>query len=114
MVEYISGDHIVHKMIASDPTNRGLEVVKPKLSVKKEEIGVIIRLTSLEGEFAHIYSKRSSEDNFTLLAEITNTEYVDKRPNLYGAPELREYKAVFMKQQNIFGVPSDVVLIIKK
>jgi hypothetical protein len=114
MVEYISGDHIVHKMIVSDPTNKGLEVVKPKLSVKKEEIGVIVRLTSMEGELAQIYSKRSSEDNFTLLAEISNTEYVDKRPNLFGAPELREYKAVFLKQQKMHGVPSDVVLIIKK
>jgi hypothetical protein len=104
--EYLNQGEVAPEILTNDS--------KPSLIIKKEDYGVIIKLKASNADSVNIYSKRSSEDNFTLLAQVTSGYCIDSRPNLFGAPELREYMAYYVKNQKQVGQASDVVLIIKK
>ncbi|MBX9850240.1 MAG: hypothetical protein K2X86_00605 [Cytophagaceae bacterium] len=120
MVDHFSGDHILHKMVSSDANDtpskpkEPVSFSKPNLSIKKEGFGVVIKFEKGDAEAVRIYSKRSYEENFTLLANVSGNFFIDSRPNTFNAPELREYIAYFVADDKQIGQPSDVVLIIKK
>lgn len=123
MVEYISGDHIIHRLVnsnnsSSSDLNEELlkpeALPKPKLSIRKDSDGVIIKIEKSPAHPVKIFTKRGSEDNFTFLAQVSENQYADTRPNAFNAPELREYMAYYVSEEVQVGPASDVVLIIKK
>jgi hypothetical protein len=121
MEEYLSEDQGIHKMgtFNTSENDFGYSPIdvssKPKLNIKKNNNEVIISFEKNEADSIKIFSKRSYEDNFSLLAEIApDANYVDNRPNSFNAPELREYMAQYVKKNSQLGLSSDVVLIIKK
>jgi hypothetical protein len=122
MVELFSGDHIIHRLMSpanqevsdSRPTEKAEDLSKPELSIKKKDGSVIIEFKKNEADSIKLFGKRGSEESFTLLAEISGLTHTDTRPNIFNAPELREYKAHYVKDNKQTGLPSDVTLIIKK
>jgi DNA-binding transcriptional MocR family regulator len=122
MEDFLSEDQNIDKSISSNSTSENdfgyapSEVSsKPKLNIKKSNNEVVISFDKNEADSIKIFSKRSYEDNFSLLAEIApDSNYVDNRPNSFNAPELREYMAQYVKKDAQMGASSDVVLIIKK
>jgi len=120
MVEYLSGDHIIHRMVSSNNSSDNHDSVekteesKPRLFIQKDDKGVIIKLEKNASSSVKLFSKRGSEDSFTLLAEVSDSQYLDTRENVFNAPELREYMAYHVKNNTQLGPTSDIVLIIKK
>jgi hypothetical protein len=120
MVEYLSGDHIIHRLVTpTNPENESYSepidlFSKPRIVIKKDDQGVIINFDKAQADCIRLYSKRSSEDNFSLLTESSGNYYIDTRPNSFNAPELREYMAHYVKNNVQVGQSSDIVLIIKK
>lgn len=87
-------------------------IAKPQLVAGKEGNMVIIRFNKEKADGAHIYSRRGGEKEFSFLAADTESPYHDKRPNLIpGQTEMREYKAWYFEDEDIFGQESDVVSI---
>lgn len=61
---------------------------------------------------AKIYSRRTGETDFTLLAYDTESPYHDSRLNRHGnVAEVREYYAIFFDDEQEIGLRSDVVSI---
>lgn len=121
MVEYLSGDHIIHRMVSSnnssennDSVEKTEEISKPRIFIKKDDLGVVIKLEKSANSAVKLFSKRGSEEHFTLLAEVSDSQYLDTRENTFNAPELREYMAYHVKNNMQLGPTSDIVLIIKK
>lgn len=120
MEEYFSGDQVIHRFVSSTPSDYQDSAepadapAKPKMSIKKDDGCVIIKFDQKSDLPLRIFSKRGSEENFSLLAEISGNQYPDNRPNTFNAPELREYMACYVKNDVQIGPASDVVLIIKK
>ena len=60
----------------------------------------------------NIYSKRDGDTEFKFLARDTTSPYIDNRPMLVaGKPELREYKAVFVRRDKEVSPFSDEITI---
>ena len=122
MVEFLSRDYIVHRMITPPSFNEGKPdypaepvLTKPKFSIRKERNrGMILNFGDQHTHTIRIYGKRGSEENFSILSEIKESYYIDERRNLFEAPEIREYKAVYIEEGKEIGQISDVVLIINK
>lgn len=83
---------------------------KPQLSLTK--MAGKIRIKYIKGKFQGIqlFSRRGSEKDFSLLANVTLTSYDDTRLNLQtGTPETREYYACYLLKDQLVGLNSDVV-----
>lgn len=118
MAEYIPEDLTVHKNNGDQNHSYGNEAVtvlpKPQVTVKKEDHGIVVKVGNFQADAIRIFSKRSTEDKFVLLAQVPSAQYTDTRPNLFGAPELREYIVQFIRNERQVGETSDIILIIKK
>ncbi len=58
-----------------------------------------------------IFSRRAGETEFTKLSSDSHSPYVDNRPNLGPGPETREYRAVYLLNDQPIGNPSAIVSI---
>jgi hypothetical protein len=87
---------------------------KPKFQIRRERNKVFLQFADTKSSLVKIYSKRGAEESFSLLAEISGAEYIDERPNLFEAPEIREYIACFAGKENNKDNFSDIALIINK
>jgi len=60
----------------------------------------------------NIYAKRDGDADFVFLARDTASPYIDNRPLLVATkPELREYKAVYVRSDAEIGLFSDEVVM---
>lgn len=119
MVKNVSREKISQKKMNRDLKDRSIVdssemTEKPEISIKKGDNEIIVSVSNYKAEAIRIFSKRSSEEKFSLLAQVSSPVYVDARPNLFGAPELREYMVQFVRNDKQIGIASDVVLIVKK
>jgi hypothetical protein len=73
---------------------------------------VEIQFTKLTSDGVNIYCKRDGDADFALLARDTASPYVDNRPlKVTGKPELREYKARFVQDDEEIGSFSDELVV---
>ncbi len=86
--------------------------LKPTPTITKRVNGVEIKYSKSGADGVFIYCKRGSEADFSRLEKITQSSYLDTRPNLDGAAaEAREYYLVcFVKDQPV-GIASDTVKV---
>lgn len=88
--------------------------VSPELRLKKEKEKVIIEFEKTIYDGIMLYGRRNTEDNYSLLSVVSKSPYIDARPNQYQAPELREYRACFIKNKKTIGCASEFKIIVKK
>jgi hypothetical protein len=90
-----------------------LSVSKPQLTGFDRHGGVVeLDFNLLTSDGVNIYSRRDGDGDFKFLARDTVAPYIDNRPMLVaGKPELREYKAVFVRYDQEVSLFSDEVTI---
>jgi hypothetical protein len=90
-----------------------LENAKPSGKVTLQSPGHIkIDFVQGDAQGVHIFSQRGSDSTFIFLATDTHTPYIDTRPNLAaGQPEIRNYKMVYIDNDEEIGHESDVISI---
>lgn len=82
---------------------------KPILKLGLSALGLFVKFSKKGTDSIHLYCKRGSETEFTLLATISKASYVDTRANLIaGQPETRNYQAVFVVGDKVVGLMSNV------
>src|SRR6266481_3260533 len=73
---------------------------------------VEIGFNKLTSDGMNIYSKRDGDVDFVYLARDTQTPYVDTRPlKVAGKPEIREYKAMFVLNDEEIGIFSHELVV---
>jgi len=86
--------------------------LKPTLKLETSGGSIYVHYVRGHAEGILLYSKRGTETAFTLLAMVTNTSYVDARPNLVvGQAEERQYQAFYMVGDVAVGLISLVASI---
>jgi len=96
---------------AEDTTD--LTTSKPTLSGADQTDGVVqLDFDKSVSDGVNIYAKRGDEPDFTFLARDTASPYIDNRPLLVATkPELREYKCVYVLNDEEIGLFSDDVVV---
>ena len=73
---------------------------------------VEIGFNKLTSDGVNLYSKRDGDADFVFLARDTATPYLDTRPLLTaGKPEIREYKAMFVLNDEEIGIFSHELVV---
>ena len=73
---------------------------------------VEIGFNKLTSDGVNIYSKRDGDVDFVFLARDTATPYLDTRPlKVPGKPEIREYKAMFVLNDEEIGIFSHELVV---
>ena len=73
---------------------------------------VEIGFNKLTSDGVNIYSKRDGDVDFVFLARDTQTPYLDTRPlKVPGKPEIREYKAMFVLNDEEIGIFSHELVV---
>lgn len=98
-------------IIGSADTAADLENIKPSLKAKTVGGNVIISFDKQKMDGVKIYSKRSSEADFTFLSIDTSSPYEDNRPKLNSVPEERQYYAFYIYDDAQVGKQSDIIKI---
>ena len=75
--------------------------------------GVVqVDFVKLTSDGVNIYSKRDGDVGFVFLARDTATPYIDNRPlGVPGKPEIREYKAMFVLNDEEIGIFSHELVV---
>jgi hypothetical protein len=94
-----------------DTTN--LATSKPTLTAVAKGGGVVeIAFTKSKSDGVNIYSTRAGDAAPVFLARDTSSPYVDNRPLVVaGKPEVREYRAVYILEDQEIGQFSDEAVI---
>jgi hypothetical protein len=89
---------------------RDLEQARPRLSAEAQRGGVKIVVKRAGFEAANVYVRRRGQEEWTLLAERKRKfPLYDQRPlAVAGAPEVREYRAIGVVDDEEIGQPSEV------
>lgn len=89
-----------------------VDTIKPVLLLfKLVDKKIRIQFKKAVADGVIIKSRRGTETEFTFLAKLIQSPYIDDRPNLNAAPEQREYVANYFIGNNSVGLESDVVSI---
>ena len=73
---------------------------------------VQIDFNKLTSDGVNLYSKRDGDADFVFLARDTATPYIDTRSLLTaGKPEIREYKAMFVLNDEEIGIFSNELVV---
>lgn len=117
------------KDIKNDPTydevlGNKLRIVGADDATDLSQIQTTLKLTATNGgvvkvefdkphaEGAHLYCKIDGQADFTLLASVTHSPFIDSRPlAVPGKPEVRSYRAILFHGTTEFGLMSSVVVI---
>src|SRR6266404_3598440 len=96
---------------AEDTTD--LTTSKPTMAGADQTGGVVqLDFDKSISDGVNIYAKRGDEPDFTFLARDTASPYIDNRPLLVATkPELREYKCVYVLNDEEIGLFSDDVVV---
>lgn len=90
------------------PTSEWKPVLKGKVDGEK----VIIEFGKEYSDGIKLMSMRGDETEFTFLSNDTYSPYFDTRPKLDSKkPESRKYQAWFILDDEVVGVPSDIVTV---
>ena len=87
---------------------------KIKTTLKAKIIGKDIRIKYLKGKLGAILleCRRGAETEFTLVEKVTQSFYLDTRPNLIeGQPEVRQYRAWCVIKDEVIGMVSNTISI---
>ena len=85
---------------------------KPILKLDIAPLGLSIKYLIKGTNGIHLYCKRGSETEFTLLSIISTAAFVDTRANLIaGQPETRHYQAVYVVNDVAVGMMSGIVTL---
>jgi hypothetical protein len=88
------------------------DLSKPLPKIKKTQKGAEIKYSKSGTDGAFVYCKRGAETDFTRIEKVTQSVYVDMRPNLdAAATEIREYYLVYFVKDEPVGLDSDVVSV---
>lgn len=88
------------------------ELMQPTLTLKLDANHPLIGFVKGGNDGINLYCKRSGQDDFSLLTFRSRSPYSDTRPNVTpGTPETRQYKAIFVKDDEEHGTQSSVVSI---
>jgi hypothetical protein len=87
---------------------------QPKLRGRRLSHGQAeIKFTKRKAEAVNIYSKREGDADFVLLARVSYSPFVDKRPLLSPTkPERREYIALYVSHDQEYGQRSGIINVI--
>lgn len=90
-----------------------LSTLAPHLSGEDKGGGVVeLTFTVATSEGVNIYSRREGDTEFKFLARDTTPPCIDSRPLLAaGKPELRKYKAVFVRRDQEVSPCSDEITV---
>ena len=90
-----------------------LTAVAPIISGTDRTGGVVqVDFVKLTSDGVNIYSKRDGDVGFVFLARDTATPYIDTRSLLTaGKPEIREYKAMFVLNDEEIGIFSHELVV---
>jgi hypothetical protein len=90
-----------------------LSAVAPIISGTDRTGGVVqVDFVKLTSDGVNLYSKRDGDADFVFLARDTATPYIDNRPLLTaGKPEIREYKAMFVLNDEEIGIFSHELVV---
>lgn len=98
------------KIISTTVNNKDWDDMKPNPKIKILANAVQISYTKSKSEGVRIFSRRNGETEFKYLAQNTSSPFKDSRPNQAGfSSERREYKLVYVKDNELVGQYSDVV-----
>ena len=88
-------------------------VTQPTLQGLAKRGGVVeVSFNLLTSEGVNIYSQRDGDSDFKLLSRDTHSPCVDNRPMLVaGKPELRQYKAIFIMDDQAVSQFSDDITV---
>jgi len=85
---------------------------KPVLKLTAGAGGLTIDFNKSDFDGVKIFSRRGSEPDFSFLANDTNPPYHDTRANMNSsAAELREYYAVYILNDEVIGLESEIYKI---
>jgi len=99
-------------IIGADPGDGSLDNAQPVLTYSIS--GGFVQLKYIRGnaDGIRLESKRGTETDFSLLDKINKTTYTDTRANLVaGQAEERQYRAWFIKDDEIVGQVSAVITV---
>ena len=89
--------------------------IKPTLKLKVISKKVIINFDKDLSDGVNIYGRRDNETDWIFLATDTEPPYYDTRPNLVaGKAETREYKAVYVLNDEEVSIESEIYSILVK
>lgn len=92
-----------------------LSAAKPKLAGRALPHAVVeLTFNKSKSDGVNLYSQREGENGgaWTFLARDTQSPYVDNRPLLVaGKPEVRQYKAIYVRGDAELGQASDEVVV---
>ena len=98
------------KILSTTVNNKDWDDMKPNPKIKILANFVQISYTKSKSEGVRIFSRRNGETEFKYIAQNTSSPFKDTRPNQAGfSSERREYKLVYVKDNELVGQYSDVV-----
>lgn len=87
-------------------------LTSPELRIEVEGGNPVISFVKQSSDGIRLYSKRGTEAGFSFLAVDTRSPYVDNRENeTPGTPEVREYYAYYMKDDEQVGQQSNIISV---
>jgi hypothetical protein len=96
------------------PGTQAAATQQPSISARPLVGGrVEIKFTKRKAEAVNIYSRREGDADFVLLARVSYSPFVDKRPLLSPTkPERREYMALYVSHDQEYGQRSGIITVI--
>jgi hypothetical protein len=99
-------------IIGAEDTSAKTTLQKPSLKLSLNGGKIAIAFVKGKSDGIRLFSKRGTETEFTFLDVKLSSPFQDERPNLVaGQPELRQYRAYFVKRDALVGEVSDTVSI---